>query len=89
MFGFDANIGAPQVAYRETFSVPRRTRGRPAAPGSSRIKVRFTLVPAGFGVVFVNSVGGGTVPKEFLPGVKKGLRSASENGVIAAFNFIT
>jgi elongation factor G len=50
--------------------------------------VRFEPLPPGSGFIFENSVVGGTVPKEFVPGVEKGLRAAAENGVIAGFPVI-
>ena len=92
-FKVDANIGAPQVAYRETITraaeidyIHRKQTG--GSGQFARVKVRFEPLPAGSGFVFENSVVGGTVPKEFVPGVEKGLRGAAENGVIAGFPLI-
>jgi len=62
------------------------TKSRPAAPGSfARVKIRFEPMPPGSGFVFENSVVGGNVPKEYVPGVEKGLRASTENGVLAGF----
>ena len=92
-FKVDANIGAPQVAYRETITraaeidyIHRKQTG--GSGQFARVKVRFEPLPPGSGFVFENSVVGGTVPKEFVPGVEKGLKNAAENGVIAGFPLI-
>ncbi|MGA8402930.1 MAG: elongation factor G, partial [Stellaceae bacterium] len=73
-FKVDANIGAPQVAYRETITraaeidyIHRKQTG--GSGQFARVKVRFEPLPPGSGFVFENSVVGGTVPKEFVPGV--------------------
>jgi elongation factor G len=92
-FKVDANIGAPQVAYRETITraaeidyIHRKQTG--GSGQFARVKIRFEPLPPGSGFVFENSVVGGTVPKEFVPGVEKGLRGASQNGIIAGFPLI-
>jgi elongation factor G len=92
-FKVDANIGAPQVAYRETITrnaeidyIHRKQTG--GSGQFARVKLRFEPLPPGSGFVFENSVVGGTVPKEFVPGVEKGLKGAAENGIIAGFPLI-
>ncbi len=92
-FKVDANIGAPQVAYRETITRPaeidythkKQTGG---AGQYARVKIRFEPLPPGSGFVFENSVVGGAVPKEYVPGVEKGLKASTENGVLAGFPVI-
>jgi elongation factor G len=92
-FKVDANVGAPQVAYRETITRPaevdythkKQTGG---AGQYARVKIRFEPLPPGSGFQFENSVIGGSVPKEYVPGVEKGLKSSTENGVLAGFPVI-
>jgi len=89
----EANVGAPQVAYRETISrtVEHDYTHKKQTGGSgqyARIKLRFEPQPAGSGYEFENDVVGGSVPKEYVPGVEKGLESARQSGVIAGFPVI-
>ncbi len=92
-FKVDANVGAPQVAYRETISrsaeIDYTHKKQTGGAGQyARVKLRFEPLPPGSGFVFENSVVGGTVPKEYVPGVEKGLRASTENGVLAGFPVI-
>ena len=89
-FKVDANVGAPQVAYRETISkeydVDYTHKKQSGGSGQfARVKIKFTPLEPGSGFVFENTVVGGTVPKEYIPGVEKGLRASLESGVIAGF----
>jgi elongation factor G len=92
-FKVDANVGAPQVAYRETITqsteIDYTHKKQTGGSGQfARIKLVFEPLEVGAGFVFENSVVGGSVPKEYVPGVEKGLLSAKESGVIAGFPLI-
>jgi elongation factor G len=86
----EANIGAPQVAYREKISrevtvdyVHKKQTG--GSGQFAKVKIVATPLPAGGGFEFENEVVGGTVPKEYIPGVEKGLESVLGSGVLAGF----
>ncbi len=89
-FKVEANVGAPQVAYRETISKPydedyTHKKQSGGAGQFARVKIKFEPLPPGSGFQFENTVVGGNVPKEYIPGVEKGLRQALETGVLAGF----
>jgi len=86
----DANIGAPQVAYREKVSKPATvdyTHKKQSGGSGQFARVKLELEPAepGTGFVFENEIVGGAVPKEYIPGVEKGLESVLGAGVLAGF----
>src|SRR4051812_39736120 len=86
----EANIGAPQVAYREkiTRNVTKDYTHKKQTGGTgqyARVKLVLEPLPAGGGFVFENDVVGGAVPKEFVPGVEKGIESVLGSGVLAGF----
>jgi elongation factor G len=86
----DANIGAPQVAYREKVSrsVEHEYTHKKQSGGSGQFaKIKFNLIPGepGTGFVFESKIVGGAVPKEYIPGVEKGLNSVIGSGILAGF----
>jgi elongation factor G len=92
-FGVEANIGQPQVAYRESLGGPvdidythKKQSGGSGQFG--RVKIRFTPGEPGSGYEFESSVVGGNVPKEYIPGVEKGIRTMAETGLLAGFPVI-
>jgi elongation factor G len=91
-FKVEANIGAPQVAYRETITreaeIDYTHKKQSGGSGQfARVKMIFRPLEEG-GYNFSNSVVGGSVPKEYVPGVEKGLEQAKETGSIAGFPVI-
>jgi elongation factor G len=89
----DANVGAPQVAYRETLGrkadIDYTHKKQSGGSGQfARIKLTFAPGQPGSGYSFENKIVGGSVPKEFIPGVEKGLESSRETGVLAGFPVI-
>jgi len=89
-YGVEADIGAPQVAYRETISrahtetyTHRKQSG--GAGQYAEVKVLFEPIERNGGIVFENKVVGGAVPKEYIPAVEKGIRAQADTGVLAGF----
>ena len=89
-FGVEANVGAPQVAYREAIRKPVEVEGKYAKQTGGRgqyghVWIKMEPNETGKGFEFVDAIKGGTVPREFIPAVEKGLRESLPNGVLAGF----
>ena len=89
-YGVDANIGAPQVAYRETISKAHtETYTHKKQSGGSgqfaEVKIIFEPLERNEGIHFENKVVGGSVPKEYIPAVEKGIKIQADTGVLAGF----
>jgi elongation factor G len=89
----DANIGAPQVAYRETLGrraeIDYTHKKQTGGTGQfARVKLVFEPLPPGSGFVFENEIVGGSIPKEFIPGVEKGIKSVMNAGPLVGFPVI-
>jgi len=89
----DANIGAPQVAYRESLGrkvdIDYTHKKQTGGTGQfARVMITFEPGEPGSGFVFESKIVGGSIPKEFIPGVEKGLESVKDNGLLAGFPLI-
>lgn len=89
-FRVEANVGKPQVAYRETIRASAKAEGKFVRQSGGRGQyghVVFEVEPreAGAGIEFINSIVGGVIPKEYIPAVESGAREALQNGVLAGF----
>ena len=89
----DANVGAPQVAYREKIgkaaTIDYTHKKQTGGTGQfARVKIEFAPGEPGTGFVFESGIVGGAIPTEFIPGVVKGLESSKENGLLAGFPMI-
>ncbi len=92
-FAVEVNIGAPQVSYKETLrnSVEIDYTHKKQSGGAgqfAKIKIIFSPAETGGGFIFNNKITGGAVPKEYIPGVEKGLELASKEGVIYPCQFV-
>jgi elongation factor G len=92
-FSVDANIGKPQVAYRETISKTVEQEHKYAKQTGGRgqyghVHIRLEPQKLGSGYEFVDEIKGGVVPREFIPAVDKGIRDAMQSGVIAGYPMI-
>jgi elongation factor G len=92
-FKVEANVGAPQVAYRETFSreaeIDYTHKKQSGGAGQfARLKIVITPSKPGEGYEFKSEIVGGNIPKEYIPGVEKGIASVKETGALAGFPII-
>jgi elongation factor G len=92
-FKVEANVGKPQVAYRETIRKPVKQEGRFVRQSGGRgqyghVVLELEPLSPGSGYEFVNEIVGGVIPKEYIPGVDKGIQEAMESGVLAGYPVI-
>ncbi|WP_318616150.1 elongation factor G [Sporosarcina sp. YIM B06819] len=92
-FNVEANVGAPQVSYRETFRASAEVEGKFVRQSGGRgqfghVWIEFSPNEEGKGFEFINNVVGGTVPREYIPAVEAGIRDSLDNGVIAGYPLI-
>jgi elongation factor G len=92
-FKVDANVGKPQVAYRETIRGTVESEGKFVRQSGGRgqyghVWLKLEPLPAGKGYEFVNGIVGGAVPREFIPAVDKGIQEAVQTGVIAGYPIV-
>jgi len=89
-FKVDANVGKPQVAYRETIRTTVKQEGKFVRQSGGRgqyghVYIEIEPLPAGEGYEFVNAIVGGVVPREYIPAVDRGVQEQMENGVVAGY----
>ncbi len=89
-FKVDANVGKPQVAYRETIRKTVKQEGKFVRQSGGRgqyghVYLEIEPLPAGEGYEFVNAIVGGVVPREYIPAVDRGVQEQMENGVVAGY----
>ncbi|NNC56075.1 MAG: elongation factor G [Woeseiaceae bacterium] len=89
-FSVDANVGKPQVAYRETIRKTVKQEGKFVRQSGGRgqyghVYIEIEPLPAGEGYEFVNAIVGGVVPREYIPAVDRGVQEQMENGVVAGY----
>ncbi|MCT2536605.1 elongation factor G [Aquibacillus koreensis] len=92
-FKVEANVGAPQVSYRETFRGSAEVEGKFVRQSGGRgqfghVWIKFEPNEEGAGFEFVNAVVGGVVPREYIPSVEAGVKEAMQNGVIAGYPLV-
>ncbi|MBS4206362.1 elongation factor G [Lederbergia citrea] len=92
-FKVEANVGAPQVSYRETFRSTAQVEGKFVRQSGGRgqfghVWIEFSPNEEGKGFEFINAIVGGVVPREYIPAVQAGLEASLDNGVIAGYPLI-
>ncbi len=92
-FGVEANVGAPQVAYKETIRQSAEAEGKYVKQSGGRGQyghcwLRIEPLEEGKGFEFVDEVKGGTIPREFIPAIQKGVRESVDKGVVAGFPLV-
>src|SRR5882724_7739277 len=89
-FSVDANVGKPQVAYRETIRKPAQAEGKFVRQSGGRgqyghVKIEIEPLPPGSGFEFVNAITGGSIPREYINPIEQGIKEAMERGILAGY----
>ena len=89
-FSVAANVGRPQVAYKETINAAAEAEGKYIRQSGGRgqyghVRLRLEPLERGKGIEFVNAIKGGVIPQEFIPAVEKGVKEAADKGVLAGY----
>jgi elongation factor G len=89
-FNVEVNTGKPQVAYRETIRIPVNQEGKYIRQSGGRgqyghVFIKMEPLERGQGLEFVNKIVGGSIPREYIPAVEKGIKEAAESGVLAGY----
>jgi len=89
-FGVEANVGRPQVAYKETVTLESQAEGKYIRQSGGRgqyghVWLKIKPLERGKGFVFIDAIKGGIIPSEFIPAVEKGVREAMDKGIIAGY----
>ena len=92
-FKVEANVGTPQVSYRETIRKPAKVEGKFIRQSGGRgqyghVWIEFEPLERGAGFIFENKIVGGVVPREYIPAVQAGLEEAMQNGILAGYPLI-
>lgn len=92
-FRVHANVGKPQVAYKETISIPVEAEGKFIRQSGGKgqyghVKIRLEPLPPGGKFVFEKQISSGVIPKEYIPSIEKGVKEAMENGVLAGYPMV-
>ncbi len=92
-FKVEANVGRPQVAYKETIKIESKAEGKYIRQSGGRgqyghVFLRVEPKERGGGFEFINEIKGGTIPKEFIPAVEKGIKEAMDKGVVAGYPIV-
>jgi elongation factor G len=89
-FGVEANVGMPQVAYKETINAEAQAEGKYIRQSGGRgqyghVRLKIRPLERGSGFVFIDAIKGGIIPSEFIPAVEKGVREAMDKGILAGY----
>ncbi len=92
-FNVEVNVGKPQVAYKETITTPSKGEGKFVKQTGGHgqyghVKIRVEPAESGEGLIFVNKITGGAIPKEFIPAVEIGIKEAMETGIVAGYEVV-